>query len=86
MVPIVFCNRPARIGYRDYGIVTTLLIVVPSLVTCFLGLHWYIIDYRKEKEVIKKIEKAKKKAYTTPTHLWALRIMFTLLQMGPVIR
>ena len=72
--------------YKDYGIVTAVLIVVPSLVTCFLGLHWYIIDYRKEKEVIKKLEQAKKKTHTTPTHLWILRIIFTVLQMGPVIR
>lgn len=33
-----------------YGVVTTILIVVPSIVTCSLGLHWYILDYKAVKE------------------------------------
>ncbi|XP_005104886.1 XK-related protein 6 [Aplysia californica] len=70
----------------DYGGVTTGLILFPSFVTCFLGLHWYIIDYRKEKEVVDRLTKAKKKAYITPTRVWFLRIFFTALQMGPVVR
>lgn len=71
-----------------YGGVTTGFIVGPSLVTCFLGLHWYLLDYNKEKEVLEKLETMgkKSKAYQTPGYIWFLRFFFTLLQCGPVIR
>ncbi|CAG5132082.1 unnamed protein product [Candidula unifasciata] len=71
-----------------YGGVTTGFIVGPSLVTCFLGLHWYLLDYNKEKEVLERLEKLgkKSKAYKTPGYVWFLRFFFTLLQCGPVIR
>ena len=69
-----------------YGGVTAGLIIGPSIVTCFLGLHWYIIDYRKEKQVVEKLKRQKRKAYITPNYVWFLRIFFTLLQFGPVVR
>lgn len=71
-----------------FGGVTTGLIAGPSLVTCFLGLHWYIIDYSKEKQLLEKLEKKgeKDKAHQTPSYVWFLRFFFTLLQCGPVIR
>ncbi|GFR82256.1 XK-related protein [Elysia marginata] len=69
-----------------YGGVTAGLIIGPSLVTCFLGLHWYIIDYRKEKQVVEKLKRQRRKAYITPKYVWFLRIFFTLLQFGPVVR
>ncbi|KAH9492510.1 XK- protein 6 [Bulinus truncatus] len=49
-----------------YGIVTAALIVIPSLITCFLGLHWYIIDYKKEKQVVEKLKRNKRKPYKIP--------------------
>uniref|UniRef100_A0A2C9L4Q6 XK-related protein n=1 Tax=Biomphalaria glabrata TaxID=6526 RepID=A0A2C9L4Q6_BIOGL len=76
--------------FRDksfrYGIVTAALIIIPSLITCLLGLHWYIIDYRKEKQVVEKLKRNKRKPYKIPTYIWFLRIFFTLLMFGPVVR
>lgn len=69
-----------------YGGVTTGLIVWPSIITTILGLHWYMLDYKKEKKIVEKIRKAKKKAFVTPRYVWSLRILLTLLQMGPVFR
>ncbi|CAG5118893.1 unnamed protein product [Candidula unifasciata] len=60
-----------------WGAETTVIVVVPSIIVSFLGLHWYIIDYRKEKQ---------KKRQTSNQCVWFLRIVFTLLQCGPVLR
>lgn len=71
-----------------FGGVTTALIIGPSLVTCCFGLHWYIIDYKMEKEVIKRYSNKKEQTlhYTTPSHVWFLRFFFTALLFGPVVR
>ncbi|KAH9492511.1 XK- protein 6 [Bulinus truncatus] len=65
----------------EYGGVTAALVVVSSAITCLLGLHWYLIDYHKEKK-----NKAINQLTETPTYVWCLRILFTLLMFGPVIR
>lgn len=60
-----------------WGIETTVIVVVPSIIVCCLGLHWYIIDYHKEKQ---------KQRQTSSRCIWFVRIVFTLLQCGPVLR
>ncbi|XP_059151770.1 XK-related protein 6-like [Physella acuta] len=74
--------RYFREGLWNYGAATTALIVIPSLIICFLGLHWYLIDYKKEQ----KFKKENRKAYTVPGYVWFLRILFTLLMCGPIVR
>lgn len=69
-----------------FGGVTTALIIGPSLVTCCFGLHWYIIDYKMEKKVMKKYSKAHKYFHVTPPRVWFCRFFFTALQFGPVVR
>ncbi|XP_059151772.1 XK-related protein 6-like [Physella acuta] len=71
-----------KAGLWKDGAATTALIVIPSLITCFLGLHWYLIDYKKEQ----KFKKENRKAYTVPRYVWFLRIFFTLLMCGPIVR
>lgn len=63
-----------RLNKWIWGIGTTVVVVIPSLVVCGLGLHWYIIDYRKER------------SRQSRHCIWFLRFFFTVLQCGPVIR
>jgi hypothetical protein len=69
-----------------YASVTTALIVGPSFVTCCFGLHWYHIDYRSEQRVVAEHLKRGHQLPRTPRRYWFLRIFFTLLQFGPVVR
>ena len=70
-----------------YGGVTTALIIGPSLVTCCFGLHWYIIDYNTEKNVISRSkQKGQTMSHVTASYVWFFRFFFTALQFGPVIR
>ena len=75
-----------------YGYVTAALVIVPSLVVCVLGLHWYRINYVFWKDRIangkefKDLSQETKDWYTTSRILWTVRVVFTILQMGPVWR
>ena len=70
-----------------YGSVTAGLIIVPSLVTCCFGIHWYLIDYRMEHKVVaRRIKSGQRVLIRTPTNVWFCRFFFTALQLGPVVR
>ncbi|XP_071117510.1 XK-related protein 6-like [Haliotis cracherodii] len=80
-------------GEIFYGSVSLVLTAGPSVVTCGLGLTWYVLDYKREKEALtearrdkdpSKLEKVNEKI--TPGYQWALRFIMTALQFGPVIR
>lgn len=66
--------------------VTTALIVIPSLITCGLSLHWYIIDFKIEEQVILKSKEVQKRVYAASEKLWFCRFFFTVLQLGPLVR
>ena len=71
-----------------YAVVSLILTAGPSLITCLLGLHWYIIDYRRERHMRKQGNKTTSVAniYAVSTRRWIARFVFTVFQMGPVIR
>uniref|UniRef100_A0A2C9LVW8 XK-related protein n=1 Tax=Biomphalaria glabrata TaxID=6526 RepID=A0A2C9LVW8_BIOGL len=65
----------------EYGGVTAALVAVSSMITCLLGLHWYLIDYHKEKK-----RTTAEHLTLTPKYVWGLRILCTLFMLGPVVR
>lgn len=71
-----------------HAAVTTALIVGPSLVTCCFGLHWYHIDYKSEQRVLAAYAKHDKShnILKTSSRVWFLRVFFTILPFGPVVR
>ncbi|XP_046374745.2 XK-related protein 6-like [Haliotis rufescens] len=80
-------------GELLYGSVTLVLIVVPSLVICVLGLIWYAVDYDKEQKALDEAKRdedpsmlGKVKELLTPAYLWPIRVIVTLLQFGMVFR
>lgn len=73
-------------GQWQYGAVTTVLIAGPSLITCCFGLHWYIIDYMTERDVVRRSKERNGHVNATPAGMWFCRFFFTILQFGPVVR
>lgn len=65
-----------------YAGITAALITVPSFVTCIFSLHWYRMGYLKEKQ---ERGSADRKGVLNAV-IWFLRVFFTVLMMGPVVR
>lgn len=68
----------AIIHYRnnDFGYfgLTLAFIIIPTLVMTGISLRWYVLDARQED------------ALPVSTSEWTLRIIFLLLQLGPILR
>ncbi|XP_046552762.1 XK-related protein 6-like isoform X2 [Haliotis rubra] len=80
-------------GQLLHGSVTVVLIVVPSLVMCGLGLTWYVLDYQKEQMALVEAKHdtdpcmlGRVRELLTPAYLWPIRFTVTLLQFGMIIR
>lgn len=69
-----------RAHYHWFGL-TLAFVVVPSISNSILNLYFYYLDYKTEQEL-----KSKDPNYKSTSALWMFRIVFTVLQMGPIVR
>lgn len=64
---------------------TLAFVVGPLLVVCIVNLRLYYIDYKNQVKTQKERGPETLQRNVT-TQMWAVRVVLTLLQMGPVIR
>ncbi|XP_014778597.1 XK-related protein 4 [Octopus bimaculoides] len=69
-----------RSHYVWFGL-TLAFVLVPSVSNSILSLYFYYHDYKEEQQF-----KSKDPNFRSSSTLWILRIVFTILQMAPIVR
>ncbi|CAI9743066.1 XK-related protein 6 [Octopus vulgaris] len=69
-----------RTRYLWFGL-TLAFVLVPSVSNSILNLYFYYQDYKVEQKL-----KSKDPNFESSSSLWIFRFVFTILQMGPIVR